>query len=38
MQKVLYLAYEPQFNAYVISDEKVNQVIAQGNFPVILFP
>ena len=38
MQKVLYLAYEPQFNAYVISDEKVNQVIAQGDFPVILFP
>lgn len=38
MQKVLYLAYEPQFNAYVISDEKVNQIIAQGNFPVILFP
>ncbi len=32
------MAYEPQFNAYVVSDEEVNQVIAKGKVPVILFP
>lgn len=38
MQKILYLAYEPKFGAYVVSDEAVNQVIADGNVPIILFP
>ena len=38
MQKVLYLAYEPQFNAYVISDQEVSRVIANGEVPMIVLP
>lgn len=38
MQKVLYLAYEPQFNAYVISDQEVSRVIANGEVPKIVLP
>lgn len=38
MKQVLYLAYAPEFNAYVISDDAVDKVIANGKVPVILFP
>ena len=32
------MAYNHQFNAYVISDDAVNKSTASGNVPVILFP
>ena len=38
MKKVLYLAYVPHFDAFVISDEEVNQVVENGDTPIIELP
>ena len=34
MHQVLCLAYMPKFNAFVVSDDDVNKVIAQGDIPI----
>ena len=34
MYQVLFLAYMPKLKAFVVSDTKVNKVIAKGNIPV----